>query len=873
MNGDQARSRKENLIDEIKKLEQHRDLLSRKLAALQKQRLLETRVEEKFRLNPVIEETKTDRDLIDQQIGALQDQLTIAPSPPKIAISNLRQSAKRLVGRNKELRRLTTAWKSKNTHIFALVAWGGVGKTSLAHEWMSRFATKKWQGVDRYFDWSFYSQGTREQSSASADQFIDAALRFFGDPDPTAGSPHDRGDRLSQLVAQHKTLLILDGLEPLQYPPGPLAGELKDPGLKALLKGLAQRPFEGLCVITTREPLTDLAASRTAVEWKLEHLSEEAGAKLLWQAGTRYSGAKEIDADDSELKAASREVNGHALTLQLLGRYLDLITPGYQTGDIRQRDRIDLQHTPEAGHAFRAMGAYVHWLNTHDTEAQCLLAVLRLLGLFDRPANSDCLDALRAAPAIAGLTEPLQDLSDLDWTITLNRLSELELITLDAKSSVIHSIDTHPLIREYFARELKEQRPDSWQVAHRRLYEYLTETTEHQPDDLAGLQPLYQAVAHGCWAGLHEQALIEIYWNRINRGEGAFIAHKLGAFGDDLGALTCFFDQPWQKLSPNLKKEHKAFLFSQTGFRLQALGRLSEALQLMKLGLGYYKKQKEWYAASRVACSLSESSLTLGQVTTAVCYSEQSIEFADKSSDNFMRMVNRAKLGDALHQVGRRREAILHFQQSEKIQRTTSQPNYALLYSLPGFHYCDALLAKAELEFWRSQLVLPILAKEDLKQTCDKVIQRSTQTLEWAKRNEAAILDIALQYLVLARTMLYSLTINEVKLIDTQDYIEKAIENLRQSNSSIHLCLGLLTRTLFHYASNVSDASEADLDEAWDIAARGSMKLHMADVLLHRARLFRNKKDLAAAKKLVEECGYHRRDVEIADAERAAEFW
>jgi hypothetical protein len=75
------------------------------------------------------------------------------------------------------------------------------------------------------------------------------------------------------------------------------------------------------------------------------------------------------------------------------------------------------------------------------------------------------------------------------------------------------------------------------------------------------------------------------------------------------------------------------------------------------------------------------------------------------------------------------------------------------------------------------------------------------------------------------------------------------------------------------------------LDEAWEIAERGPMKLFLADIHLYRARLFgiRNSEvgsaneagqypwespaaDLAAAEKLINECGYHRRDEELADA-------
>ena len=56
------------------------------------------------------------------------------------------------------------------------------------------------------------------------------------------------------------------------------------------------------------------------------------------------------------------------------------------------------------------------------------------------------------------------------------------------------------------------------------------------------------------------------------------------------------------------------------------------------------------------------------------------------------------------------------------------------------------------------------------------------------------------------------------------------------------------------------------------------MKLIMRDVHLHRARLFFREPtypwdspdtDLAAAEELINECGYHRRDNELADAKAA----
>src|SRR5207248_9403580 len=123
-------------------------------------------------------------------------------------------------------------------------------------------------------------------TAASADAFIAEALRFFGDDDPQQGSPWDRGARLARLVGKTKSLLVLDGLEPLQHPPGPQSGQLKDPALAALLKGLAQQNA-GLCVVTTRERVTDLAAyqGRTADDCEHDHLTVHAGAKHLQSLG------------------------------------------------------------------------------------------------------------------------------------------------------------------------------------------------------------------------------------------------------------------------------------------------------------------------------------------------------------------------------------------------------------------------------------------------------------------------------------------------------------------------------------------------------------------------------------------------------------
>ena len=80
-----------------------------------------------------------------------------------------------------------------------------------------------------------------------------------------------------KLISPRRTLLVLDGLEPLQNPPGPQEGRLREPSLQALLRELAAFN-KGLCVITTRTPVADIAdhEGSSALRRDLEHLSSEA---------------------------------------------------------------------------------------------------------------------------------------------------------------------------------------------------------------------------------------------------------------------------------------------------------------------------------------------------------------------------------------------------------------------------------------------------------------------------------------------------------------------------------------------------------------------------------------------------------------------
>jgi serine/threonine protein kinase len=382
---------------------------------------------------------------------------TASPAPEKISLARLPVTGSDVFGREEDVAFLDRAWANKDVNVVTIVAWAGVGKSTLVNHWVRRMAAKHYRSAELVFGWSFYRQGSSGDTS-SADEFLDATLTWFGDPDPRPGSAWEKGERLAKLVAHRRTLLVLDGLEPLQNPPGPQEGRVREPSLQALLRELAAFN-KGLCVITTRTPLADIAdhEGTSALRRDLEQLSSDAGAKLLRTLG--------VKGDEAELQSASDEFSGHSLALTLLGSYL---TDAYN-GDIHCRGEVSghLAHDVRQGvHARKVMESYQTWFGEGSE-----VSVLRILGLFDRPADERTLRALLKSPAIPGLTESLTDLRQPEWQMILGKLRRAKLLAGEDPHNP-GQLDTHPLVREYFGEQLRIQQTNAWKECNKRLYHH-----------------------------------------------------------------------------------------------------------------------------------------------------------------------------------------------------------------------------------------------------------------------------------------------------------------------------------------------------------------------------------------------------------------
>jgi len=269
--------------------------------------------------------------------------------------------------------------------------------------------------------------------------------------------------------------------------------------------------------------------------------------------------------------------------------------------------------------------------------------------------------------------------------------------------------------------------------------------------------------------------------------------------------------------------------------------------------LNLYIASEGWENAGKVASNLSELYLTLGDLQQALKLAQQGVELADRSDNEFQGIVCLTKLADALHQAGRTEEAAAAFREAEEMQKQR-QPEYPVLYSLLGFQYCDLLLNQGQVE---------------------KVKERATRTLEWAKQH-LGLLSIALGNLSLGRAWLLE-TQQAVTGDITQaaEFLQRAVDGLRQSGDMGYLPRGVLARSELYRLNGEYEKAERDLAETLRIATRGGMGLHLADYHLESARLCMAQGDrdkarehLAIAKEMIERMGYHRRDDEVKELER-----
>ena len=487
-----------------------------------------------------------------RKLGATPKTTPAPPVPPSMPVEfgDIPGAPDKLIGRDAELNMLHGAWASrapKKVNAVVLHALGGAGKSALLRTFANELLAAGGGGASRIYGWSAYSQGSGEQKRADADSFISKALGEFGWQGELPRDPVERARELAKRIQKERVLLLLDGLEPLQDAPSVNKGRFKDKGLAELVKMLAKQNA-GLMVLTTRQEVPELEGhGPLVVNHPLEDLTPAAGADLLVELG--------VHGRQRDLEGAVHEVQGHALSVTLLGTYLAEVCGG----DIRHRDQFDFAHIVltqaeenelatdktivPAKRAAKVMRGYLAQFEKLAKEGASdglggpELALLNLLGLFDRPADGAAVDAL-LAQHIPGLTDDLfferlektsgwlfkshkielEPLPDAKRAARLreakSRLRKLRLLSKTNPNDP-HELDAHPVVRAFFAGRLEETAPEAAKAAHGILYRHYAAAAPDLPGTLDEMQPLFHAVQHGAKAGRMQEALDEIYRRRI----------------------------------------------------------------------------------------------------------------------------------------------------------------------------------------------------------------------------------------------------------------------------------------------------------------------------------------------------------------------
>jgi len=161
------------------------------------------------------------------------------------------------------------------------------------------------------------------------------------------------------------------------------------------------------------------------------------------------------------------------------------------------------------------------------------------------------------------------------------------------------------------------------------------------------------------------------------------------------------------------------------------------------------------------------------------------------------------------------------------------------------------------------------------KTACEGVRDRASYAIEVAQRNNWLV-DIALDHLSLGRAHLgLALTSESPDFTEAVEHMNQAVDGIRSGGQMQWLPSVLLARTALRRLRDSPDAAASDLRDAQEIAERGHMRLHEADVHLEWTRLSLQTGDhadarvhLGRARELVASTGYGRREREVAYLER-----
>ncbi|WP_028488563.1 AAA family ATPase [Thiothrix lacustris] len=390
--------------------------------------------------------------------------------------------ATQLFGRAQDIGFLNQAWISTKSRLCLLHGATGIGKSTLVHKWLHQLQNKHWHDAEAVFLWSFYPPDLAHAPQDPVAEFFHHALYWFGGEEAQRCPNLLQGEYLAKLVQSHHTLLLLDGLENLQFKTGSLAHQIGDPRINVLLERLATHN-PGLCVAISRTPLEGNFLDKAGIEHhELGVLSVDASAEYL-----SYKG---VQADSDKLRQIAVDYGQNPLVLSLLGSYLKV----WHQGDWRKMERIPvlMDQKADGRQARRILVANATELQNKPNEA-----MLYLLSMLYRPTHWETLEALlgKERSWTAFFSKKTQDnyinrmgqfarLNPKKRQQAISQLNELGLLELSGRCFWLPQ-----WVREAYQLQLRHDWPQTWKETNQRLIQYHA-TLPKTAEDISNIIPL-----------------------------------------------------------------------------------------------------------------------------------------------------------------------------------------------------------------------------------------------------------------------------------------------------------------------------------------------------------------------------------------------
>lgn len=690
-------------------------------------------------------------------------------------------------GRNKELDFLNKSLSQPDINTIAFIADGGVGKTSLISNWLIELEKSNFLGFEKIILVSFYSQGAERRLNTTS-YFLDEAMKYL-ELNSITNSSWEKGRIVGKALGKKNSLIVLDGLEPLQDYDTYSKGKIRDSGLLSMLISLTKSSL-GKCIITSRLSLPELKRfGNKYFEKSLEQISTSTGVKIL-----KNNRIKGIERD---LESAVVDFGNHALTISLLSNWL------YYHGqkDISSIENFETQSTVQE--TTRNASIILRLFYNYYKADQKVLNVLISLGLFNKPIEKSILK------------------------LTLERDNiDSELIELRRKGLIYEEsrnndelVDCHPIVREYFDSVLDSDFHDKKKIYNTKLYKYYASVpSQKYPNSLNDLQPLFYAVEHACKAGDYVDAEKELHFDRINRKEKYYLTKSLGAFGIKLSIISWFFEKLWSKPVSNLDLSTRALLISDAGFYMRAyLGDYKRAENLINFGIQFHIEDKNYDEVIHNYTNLSEILLLQGNIKESITESNNGLELTSNCKSTFQEEILLGSLANSLRLIGNTEKALSYFKKAEDLQRIRSEKEF--LYSLRGYLYCELLLDTNKI---------------------DEVIKRAIHGLRIGTENNR-LLSMGLYNLILGKTYtkMFLIEQNDENRNLCNKHLSEAVYNLQEASIIDHIPRALTARARFYLLNNEYELAKDDIETCEDIVESYEMLIQRVDFYIVKASLMK----------------------------------